>query len=226
MIWEHAFERRHVRIWGQWIPNYLPQSTDAPTSRYVIRSSACNPPALSVNSETRGIALRFFRPIQFRHHLSLAEEIAPHGARHANAASFQYWLGDFSLVSDSLAFFNARVGDTMTIELANERAYHIHLSPKGIDLDFSVSESYQLLRLKRGSHHTDHVVTSSLWQTLRFRWHIVGHLRTSGASTAGREGIVRIKCEENRHDWNKVIPKTGAILCRLCGERLAWTLEV
>lgn len=157
MIWEHAFEPRQVRLWGQWIPNYLSQSNDAATSRYVIRSSVCNPAALSVDSETRGIGLRFYRPIQFRCDLNLAEVLALRRARHPNAASSQCWLWDISLVSDSLAFFNARVGDTMTIDLANQNAYHVRLSPKSIGLDFSFPEDFQLLRLKRRSYHTDRV---------------------------------------------------------------------
>lgn len=57
MVWEHAFERRHINIWGQCIPNYASRSNDAPTSRYVIKLSECNPVALSLDRETRAMAL-------------------------------------------------------------------------------------------------------------------------------------------------------------------------
>lgn len=222
MIWEHVFELRRVRIWGQWVPNYLPHSGDAATSRYVIRSSACNPAALSVNTETRAIALQFYKPIQFRCHLSQTDKLALQRSRIPNTASFQYsW--DLSLVSDSLAFFNAKVGDTMDIDLANDNAYHARIYPKSIALDFSFPESFQLLRLKRRRRQTDRVVTSVLWHTLRFRWHIVGHLVIPFASL---ERILRINCKEDFHNFNEVVPKSDVILCRLCGKRLARALQV
>lgn len=224
IIWEHAFEHRRVRIWGQWIPNYLPHSADAPTSRYVIRSSACNPPALSVNSETRAIALRFYQPIQFRCRLSQSDKLALQRSRKPNAASWQYSLWDLSLVSDSLAFINANVGDIMDIDLVNDSAYHARVFPESIALDFSFPETFQLLRLKRRRrHHTDRVVTSVLWHALRFRWHVVGYLVVP---FVGLERILRINCREDCHDFNEVVPKTDAILCRLCGKRLAWALQV
>lgn len=111
----------------------------------------------------------------------------------------------------------------MDIDLANDNAYHTRVSPKSIAFDFSFTESLQLLRLKRRRRHGDRVVTSVLWHTLRFRWHVVGHLVIP---LAGRERILRINCEEDYHDFDEVVPKTDVILCRLCGKRLAWALQV
>lgn len=224
MIWEHVFESRQVRIWGQWIPNYLPESNEAPTSRYVIRSSTRNPAALSVSRETRQIALQFYKAIQFRYLLTVPEKLALQRARHPDSASFQHALRDMVLVSDSLAFFSARAGDTVHYAFANENPYHACVSYKRISLDFSFPENFQILRLREPSDEPDRVVTSSFWGTLRFRWHVVGQLRAPLFGTECPEYVLRIRCEEDRHELEELVPERGAGLCRLCGERLTCAL--
>lgn len=226
IIWERAFQPREVRIWGQWIPNYLPQSNNAPTSRYVIKSSIRNPAALSVNRETREIALQFYKTIQFRYLLTVPEKLALQQARHPDATSFRHSLRDICLASDSLAFFSAPIGYTLRVDLANEYAYRACVSYKRIGLNFSFPENFQILRLREPSHETDRVVTSSAWQTLRFRWHVVGHLRTPLVGTDCHEAVLRIRCEDNRHDLDEIISegKTQTLLCRLCGKRLTVAL--
>lgn len=62
MVWEHVFEPRDVKIWGQWIHDYGPQSHSAAVSRYANRSLASSPAALSVDRQTRAIAFRYYRP--------------------------------------------------------------------------------------------------------------------------------------------------------------------
>lgn len=222
MIWEYAFEPRHVRIWGQWIRNYAPQSHDAATSRYVIRSSECNPAALSVDAETRGIALRYYKPVQFRCHLTPTDELVLQKARDMR------WLHDVSLVSESLAYFNKRAGDTMEVDLVNKNAHYIHISPKSRGLDFSSPDHFQVLRMKGCCHKFDRVVTSVLWPTARFRWHVLGSSTTHCAGSAGTEAILRLACEQERHGAGdfKVVSEAGAIRCRLCGERLAWRIQL
>lgn len=221
MIWEHAFEPRHVRIWGQWIRNYAPQSHDAATSRYVIRSSERNPAALSVDTETRGIALRSYKPIQFRCRLTTTDELVLLNAGDIRPGSRWWWWRDFSLVSESLAYFNNRAGDTVEIDFVNQNAHYVHLSPKSRGLDFSSPDHFQVLRTMGCSHTFDRVVTSVLWPTAPFRWHILGSL-------ADVEAILRFKCDQERHGAGdfKVVCEAGAILCRLCGRRLAWGIQL
>lgn len=228
MIWEHAFEPRHVRIWGQWIRNYAPQSHDTATSRYVMRSSECNPAALSVDTETRAIALRVYKPIQFRCRLTENDELALLNAGDMRPGSRWWWWRDFSLVSESLAYFNRQAGDTMEIDFVDQNVHYIHLSPKSRALDFSSPDHFQILRMKGCSHKFDRVVTSVLWPTARFRWHILGSLTTRSADSAHIEAILRLKCDQERHGAGdfKVVSEAGAVRCRLCGKRLAWGIQL
>lgn len=228
MIWEHAFEPRHVRIWGQWIPNYAPQSHDAATSRYVIRSSESNPAALSVDTETRAIALRFYKPIQFRCRLTTRDELGLLNAGDMRPGSLWWWWQRFSLVSESLAYFNKQPGDSMKIDFVSQNVHCIHLSPKSRGLDFSSPDHFQILRIKGCRHNFDRIVTSVLWPTARFRWHILGSLTTRCADSADIEAILRLKCEQERHGAGdfKVVSEAGAIRCRLCGKRLAWGIQL
>lgn len=228
MIWEHAFEPRHVRIWGQWIRNYAPQSHDAATSRYVIRSSECNPAALSVDTETRAITLRSYKSIQFRCRLTTKDQLVLLNDGDMRPGSLWGWWQDFSLVSESLAYFNKRAGDTMEIDFVNQNAHYIHLSPKSRGLDFSSPNHFQILRMKGCSHNFDLAVTSVLWPTARFRWHILGSLTTRCADSADIEAILRLKCDQERHGAGdfKAVSDVGAIRCRLCGKRLAWGIQL
>lgn len=227
MVWEHAFEPRQVRISGQWIPNYSPQSNDAPTSRYVIRSSECNPAALSVDRETRAMALRSYSAIQFRCRLPLGDKSALEKASDENPESLWCHLrnvSDISLVAESLIYFSGSIGDTVAMVLANHHAYYVCLPPKGHALDSSSSDHFQILRMKGWKHDFDHIVTSVLWPTVHFRWHILGKLKTAPPDSARIEAILCLRCDQERHGSGdfKIMSESGAIRCRLCGERLAW----
>lgn len=228
MIWEHAFERRHVRIWGQWTPNYAPESNEAATSTYMIKSSTSNPAALAVDRETRAIALRFYKPIQFRCHLNPTDKLALLKARDVQPGSVWWWLHDLSLVSESLAYFNTRIGDTMTIDLVNQNAYYTQFSPKTAGLDFSSPDHFQVFRFKDCSYHFDRIVTSGLCPTERIRWYVLGRSAARGDDSADTEGLIRIKCEREQHSCGDVVSVSGAgvIRCRLCGNRLAWAIEL
>lgn len=123
MICEHAFEPRHVKIWGQWIPNYKPGSHYAENSRYAIKSPVRNLAALSVNAATRAIALRFYRPMQFRCRLTIADKAVLKIIHNVASGPSTRWFEVPLLVSDSLAYFNTQIGDTVHVDLANENAY-------------------------------------------------------------------------------------------------------
>lgn len=231
MVWEHAFEPRRIRIWGQWIPNYASRSNDAPTSRYVIKSSECNPAALSVDRETRAMAFRCYRPIQFRCRLTLGDRLALEKASDESPRSLWCYLrnvSDISLVAESLAYFSRRLGDTVDMDLVNRHAYYAYLLPNSRALDFSSSDHFQILRMKGCRHDFDHVVTSVLWPTAYFHWHILGNLTTGPPESAQIEAILRLRCDQERHGSGdfKIISESGAIRCRLCGKRLAWGIQL
>lgn len=231
MIWEHAFEPRRIRISGHWIPNYAPQSRDASNSRYVIKSSECNPAALSVHRETRAMALRYYRPLQFRCRLTLRDRLALEKASDEGPGSLWCYVrnvSDISLVAGSLAYFSRRIGDTVDMDLVNRHAYYTYLSTNSRALDFSSSDHFQILRVKGCRHDFNYVVTSVLWPTAHFRWHVLGSLTKDPPKSAKFEAILRLRCDQGRHgsvDF-KIISESGAIRCRLCGKRLAWAIQL
>lgn len=218
MVWEHAFERRHIRIWGQCILNHASRSNDAPTSRYVIKLSECNPAAVSVDRDTRAIALRYYRPMQFRCRLSLGDRLALERASDESPGSLWCYLrnaSDISLVADSLAYCSRRIGDTVAMHLVNGHTYYAYLSPNSRALDFSSSDHLQILRMTGCGHDSERVATSVLWPTAHFRWHILGNLTTGPPESAEFEAILRLRCDEERHgsDDFKIITVSGAIRC-------------
>lgn len=231
MIWEHSFEPRHVRIWGQWIPNYAPQSKHATTSRYAIRSSARNPVALSVDTRSRAVALRHYEAIQFRCQLTFNDQQALVNAHDLRPGTLWWYLRDsshLSLVSESLAYFNTKIGDTVDINLVNHNAYHVSPSPNSHALDFSSPDHFQILRMKGCRYDFDRAVTSVLWPEARLRWHILGTLTNHCANSEDCEAILQLRCAQARHGSGdfKVVSETGAIRCRLCGRRLAWGFQL
>lgn len=196
MVWEHVFEPRYIRIWGQWVPNYAPQSNDAPTSRYVIRSSECNPAALSVDTETRAIALRFHRALQFRCRLTLRVKLALEKVSDDSLGSLWCYLrnlSDISLVSESLVYYSTRMGDTVAMDFVNPNAYYVCFPPKRCAVDFSSPNDFQILGMKGCRHDFDRIVTSVLWPRAHFRWHILGKLTMDPANSAKVVAILRLR---------------------------------
>lgn len=220
MVWEYVFEPRHIRIWGHWIPNYAPQSNEAATSRYIMFSSVGNPAALSVDTETRKIALRYYKAIHFRCRLSPPDKLALPKARDLAPGSAWWWSRDPSLVSGSFAYVSGRIGDIVEIWLDNLNASNALLRPNSPRLDFSSPDCFQIIwRRDCGGHLFDRADTSVLCDAAPFHWHVLGSYPRS-------ERILRIKCGQKQHAVGDVISRAGAFRCRLCGDRLGGSVEL
>lgn len=133
-----------------------------------------------------------------------------------------------SLVSESLAYYNIRGVDNMKADFANHNVYHSYVSPRSLPLDFASPDHFQILRMKGCRSCFDRVVTSVFWPSARFHWHLSGRLTTNFPGTSNRETILRLRCVHELHGSGdfRIISTGGDVQCRLCGQRLAWGIQL